>query len=384
MAVDQVFVEKLNLRISGLSSPFTLTGHERDFGPEDWAWEFLRLSTDYRDAYEAAKAGERLPNGHFAGAFDATTKFSGRIMSDEVTCRSRFGLSTWLDPKQRLPRLLKPRESWFYPLSDCMNLPGDSFLPVALPGLFCPRPLVPFDKTPRDEIKLIKDALLGDASPYVWFAIDCSVPPTAKIATAEAIAEIRLDWLRSRGPFTQSNSVVGIAAPIRLAECDKFHQYKFKDAERQAKGIDPSELWFAIRVDVRKPIPEQMSLLKKKLVAINVQLLKEGKAVHFIPKRLRDAFAQPDDDAKGSVLSDGDFLKQRAICAQLSLAGLTADEIVTYVRDHAIERSITTILPGSKLDSWNRDLKNRVERYVDDGVRLVKGDFRRLIHAQRP
>ena len=354
------------------------------FSPEDWAWEFLRLSPDYQDAYKAAKAGERLPNGDFAGAFDATTKFSNRIRSDEMTCRSRFGLSTWLDPKQRLPRFLKQGESWFYPLSDCMNRPGDSFLPVTLPGLFGPRPLVPFDKAPRDEIKLIKDALLRDAIPCVWFAIDCSVPPIAQIATAEAIAEIRLDWLRSRGAFTQSDSVLETAAPIPLAECDKFHQYKFKDAERQAKGIDPSELWFVIRVDVRKSISKQMSDLKKKLVAINAQLLKAGKAVHFIPRRLRDSFAQSDEDLNCSVLSDGDFLKQRAICAQLSLDGLKAEEIVTYIKDHATKHGITKIDPGSKLNSWNKAFTARVQRYVDDGVRLVNGDFRRLIHAQRP
>ena len=81
MAADQAFVEKLNLRISGLNAPFTLSGHERDFGPEEWAWEFLRLDPAYQDAYKVAKAGVLSPNGSFSGAIEASTKFSKRIMT---------------------------------------------------------------------------------------------------------------------------------------------------------------------------------------------------------------------------------------------------------------------------------------------------------------
>jgi hypothetical protein len=263
-----------------------------------------------------------------------------------------------------------------------MNRPEDSVLPVTLPGLFGPRPLVPFAKTSRRNTKNDSGTRLLVASPYLWFAIDCSISPNAQIATATAISEIRLDWLHSRGALIQANSVVKKGAPVQLADCDRFDGKAFHVAGRPAEGTDPIELWFAIRVDVSKRLAEQMTHWKKELTSKNAQLLKAGKAVHFNPKRLRDPFAQNDD--AGSILSDGDFLKQRAICAQLSLAGWNVEKIAKYVKDHATNLGITNILPGSRRDAWDKAFSVRVERYVDDGVRLVKGDYRRLIHAQKP
>ncbi len=379
----------LNLFLHESEAPFRLARKGEDpsdrddlFTPEDWAWEFLRLSSDYQDAYKAAKEQVPLSNGNIAGAFDATSKFSERIKTDEITCRSRFGLSTWLDPKKRLPGRPERGGSWFYPLSDCMNRPEDSVLPVTLPGLFGPRPLVPFAKTSRRNTKLDSGARRLVASPYVWFAIDCSVSPNAQIATATAISEIRLDWLHSRGALIQADSVVKKGEPVQLADCGRFDRNAFKTAGRPAEGIDPTELWFAVRVDVSKRIAEQMTHWKKELTSKNAQLLKAGKAVHFNPKRLRDPFAQNDD--AGSILSDGDFLKQRAICAQLSLAGLNAEEIAEYVKEHATNRGMTNIVPRSRHDLWNKAFSVRLQRYIEDGLRLVNGDFRRLIHAQKP
>lgn len=379
----------LNLCLFELETPFRLTKKGDDqlvrddlFSPEDWAWEFLRLNSDYQNAYEAAKSAKPLPNGDFSGAFNDSTKFKERIRADEMTCRSRFGLSTWRDPKRRLPKLPGRGGSWFYPLADCKNRPEDSFLPVTLPSLFGPRPLVPFGKKSRNAVEQVKDAHRLVASPCVWFAIDCSVPPIAQIATVEAIAKLRRDWLHIREADARPNMEGEIGAAVSIADCRWFIQDQFKVAGRAAEEADPADLWYAIRVDVQGGIPAQMKVWKQKLMSKNRELLKDEKAVPFIQENFKDLFARVDDD--GSPMSDGYFLKQRAICAQLSLSGLDAEGIVSYVKKHATMQGTARVLSDSKRGAWNKALEMRVKRYVSDGVKLVNGDYRWLVHAQKP
>ena len=379
----------LNLRLFELETPFRLAKKDDDqsvrddlFSPEDWAWEFLRLNADYQNAYEAAKSAKPLPNGDFSGAFNDSSKFDERIRADEMTCRSRFGLSTWLDPRRRLPKLRGRGWSWFYPLADCKNRPEDSFLPVTLPGLFGPRPLVPFGEKSRSEVGQVGHARGLVASPCVWFAIDCSVPPIAQLATAEAIAQTRRDWLQIREAEARPNRDGEKGPPVPIADCRWFSQDQFIVAGRPAESTDPADLWFAIRVDVQRSIPVQMKHWKRQLMSKNRDLLKDKKAVHFIQKKFKDSFALVDDD--GSPMSDGDFLKQRAICAQLSLSGLDAEGIVKYVKDHATKPGTARVLSDSKRGAWNKALEMRVKRYVSDGVKLVNGDYRWLVHAQKP
>jgi hypothetical protein len=48
----------LHLKLSAGTSPFELSEEESKYRPDDWAWLFLRLSTEYEQSYNAHASGE--------------------------------------------------------------------------------------------------------------------------------------------------------------------------------------------------------------------------------------------------------------------------------------------------------------------------------------
>ena len=108
---------KLSLSVAPDLAPFALSKQEKEMTPEDWAWHFLRLNQDYRDAYSAALEKQTANPQSRTGMSRFRREYLHRtIYVDEQECRDRFGLSTWLDPKNHsLPELGDGR-SWFAPL----------------------------------------------------------------------------------------------------------------------------------------------------------------------------------------------------------------------------------------------------------------------------
>ena len=137
MTADKVCIETLSLRIAGLNAPFTLSGLERDFGPEEWAWQFLRLNTGYQREYAQALANRDPDETCPSGALDCRHMHPERkILASELLCRRQFGLSTWLDPNAMQLPVLKDGESWFYPLTKSVDSPEEPSLRLPLEGVF--------------------------------------------------------------------------------------------------------------------------------------------------------------------------------------------------------------------------------------------------------
>ncbi len=104
----------LSLTLDEGVQPFALVGDEVTFTPEDWAWQFLSMDPEYRDAY-ALQVAEFAES---ALATEVNNPSRYEIKKDiDGSCASRFGLAAWLNPSAtRLPKLLHARDSWFFPL----------------------------------------------------------------------------------------------------------------------------------------------------------------------------------------------------------------------------------------------------------------------------
>jgi len=65
---------KLTMHIQGSGEPFSLTNAEQAFSPDDWAWQFLRLSTEYRNDYAKARDAGLLRNSRVRSLYPTDTK----------------------------------------------------------------------------------------------------------------------------------------------------------------------------------------------------------------------------------------------------------------------------------------------------------------------
>lgn len=189
--------EALTLPLLSDASPFDLAEDERKFRPEDWAWLFLSLNQDYKDAYSE----------HFN---DAEADLSSKMASSQILglkadhsneCAKRFGLSAWVSPSiSRLPKLLEPNDSWFFPLKRLVLESHPAKYPQS-PGagkyalihtnqdLFGYRPplRIPYlPDTPRKPKQRVEDT---SSWSNIWVAVDCSIPPAGQVSALFNLAK---------------------------------------------------------------------------------------------------------------------------------------------------------------------------------------------------
>ena len=114
-------LKELALELSNSETLFALEGDEEAFGPEDWAWLFLRCNQEYVEAFYAqrekvlAKETPTVPNSTLS-FFLADTDNPDIIFDEDGSCRQRFGLAAWLNSDlKRLPAL-EDGGHWFFPL----------------------------------------------------------------------------------------------------------------------------------------------------------------------------------------------------------------------------------------------------------------------------
>lgn len=376
-------IEELSRRIAGVESPFALIGLETNFGPDDWAWQFLRLNRSYQRDYAIALAAHDPANNRPPGALSITRDHPERkIRVSEHLCRARYGLSTWLDPQEhRLPHLSRG-ESWFYPLSRTLDTPEDSRLQVAIEDIFA------YSKLPflgRYDRKRAQQAVIEVHSyfrPDVWFAIDCSVPPSAQMKSVEIVIRIYRDCLHDMNAVVK-RQYDDAWRFVPLKECSWFLAETFDTASAVADGVDPSSVWYAIRVDALGPIKEQVKEHLSKLNATYLDLLKRKSAVEPVRKRFRKELKGPRDD-DGEQLSDGNFLKALVVGAQLAQQGLDERQTVEFITKHAAKSGKEPPEERSARDKWNLNFVERAKNYREDARAFVKGGYRWLVHAQKP
>jgi hypothetical protein len=86
--------QKLTLPLVIDKQPFMLAGCEVDFGPDEWAWLFLRLNKEYVAAYN--RVSSNPVDEDFAIHFvDKIENLNVRPDTDG-RCGREFGLSAWL------------------------------------------------------------------------------------------------------------------------------------------------------------------------------------------------------------------------------------------------------------------------------------------------
>jgi hypothetical protein len=170
---------------------------------------------------------------------------------------------------------------------------------------------------------------------------------------------------------------------VPLKECSWFMSETFDSASAVADGVEPSSVWFAIRVDALGPIKEQVNVHLAKLNATHVDLLNSKSVIEPVRKRFRKELKGPRDD-DGEYLSDGNFLKALVICAQLAQRGLDENASVAFITKDASKSLKAKPEAKSVRDLWNWDFPTRASKYRDDARSFVKGGYRWLVHAQKP
>ena len=379
MSASEVSVERLSLRIAGLNAPFTLCGSERDFGPDDWAWQFLRLSTGYQREYAKALASHKSATDDPLEVFNRRqTHPERKLCVSELVCRRQYGLSTWLDPQTtRLPEL-NAGESWFYPLTRSTDSPEEPSLQLPLEGVFA--------YSDTTQLRKLRPANVQDVwahlQQWVWFAVDCSVPPTAQMKSVEAISRMGRVQLRQLNAKRQPsmNSAREIC-PLR--SCSWFDADTFETASAVADTVEPSSVWYAIRVDVLGPIKEQVSDYSGRLNSVYKGLCKNGAALQPVRERFRyELKGECGED--GTQVTDGNFLKALVLCAQLAQSGLDEKASATFIELHAPTGFKGTRESQSVRNDWSAGLPTRVGNYREHARSFVKGGYRWLVHAQKP
>ena len=225
---------KLSFSVGKGRKCFELTPKEKDemgMKPDDWAWRFLRLNEEYRQAYADADARARQ-----AALTDSAMKGcpkppdyvlpSQRVTFNVAECRQRFGLSTWLDPEELVLPSLEDGESWFAPLMSVVAETRFSALKSTLFGYKVLHKHLEVGSTtnnPPYKARGMESSASKKRHPWmdgsVWFAIDCSIPPDGQLASIDFIAKQYADEMRKEN-------------------LTKFHYYQ-EEPVIQALSIEP-------------------------------------------------------------------------------------------------------------------------------------------------
>jgi len=181
----------LSLPLGPDAAPFDLSVEEQSYGAEDWAWLFLSMNQQYRDAY-AIHANE--------DDLDLTAELQGLRVTGikrdyDGSCAAQFGLSAWLPLSLlSLPKFTNEGDSWFFPLKrpvaedyDREEVSTVHYLrvrPYYLPKLD-PYPYIFANETffgyrPPKQIPRHTGNTLSTLN-LIWVAIDCSIPPAGQI-----------------------------------------------------------------------------------------------------------------------------------------------------------------------------------------------------------
>lgn len=262
------------------SNPFALTDAEKKFTCDEWAWQFLRLNTQYQTAFSIAcdeasgphrPAPGPLPSRFFIDRHSVNLA-DGNISSME--CASRFRLAAFLDPAHETLPPLKDQFSWFFPSTELKHayvrdehernhgwksLDSDSFPERArTPFGYRIPPLT-------DGIKLLNP---GPHTPfYIRVPIDCSVSPDGQLGSLTMAARSIRATLRSIGRITARDQakltgwrVTDIANNDALSN-DERHSYASSASD------DPSTRWKTVSIDVLAPIERQIQACRQELLA---------------------------------------------------------------------------------------------------------------------
>ncbi|TYQ14093.1 UNVERIFIED_ORG: hypothetical protein JN05_03498 [Zoogloea ramigera] len=365
-------------------APFELVGDEPNLGPDDWAWIFLSMNEDYRDAYDMHAGEEDL---------DLASELVGQHIAgikrdSDGTCAARFGLAAWVPPSlSNLPKFANSGDSWFFPLKRPVS---EDYRRKEVSSAPYSRTWTPYSpKFDRYRHILSNETLFGyrrpphvpfpDSSPtstwsIIWVAIDCSSPPAGQISALRTLASALREKLKSSDwPENDASGEYGV---FDIAGSDAFDHMHFNRASSATSDVaDLKTVWRAVQIDALGPIVTQLDFLLKALNEIHRDLIAKGLATAPLYERFKNSLPKT-EDSDGSSRSGGKYIKALVILAELSKWGHDTRRI-----------SQITIGPsvGNRYShNWKRVFEESIEDYIAQADQMIHGGYRLLIHTQRP
>ncbi|GAB7546152.1 transcriptional regulator domain-containing protein [Cupriavidus sp. 8B] len=277
---------------------FALTEVEKRFTPDDWAWQFLRLNSEYQDAYRRASEvgiSEEALNAiksHLADASNVRlATASGSI------CTRDFGLAAWLDPvHEKLPELTDGG-SWFFPLKRVVQ-EDPRLVDVGATGLGqirtgpqrpLPYPRLAVDETPfgYGKPKLVQHCDTPHPERIIWVALDCSVPPDGQISALRTLARMHRKFWQKDSQTTDVPTT--IIKPVTYE--DVFSRVTFTGARAAAAPEleEPGKLWRTVGIDTLGPIGMEIDECRRQLRSIHLQLKRKSMPKNLWPDRFPDS-----------------------------------------------------------------------------------------------
>ncbi|WP_144156137.1 hypothetical protein [Paraburkholderia sp. BCC1885] len=262
--------------------PFALTDDERKAGPDEAMWQFVRVSDEYRKAFQVVSG---IPNNlDMLEAIHAHLDDDAHIeYAQDASCRQRFGLAAWLDPAHKtLPRLKNEDDSWFFslkrPVQEDRRLRIVDGLPlefVVTPGGIN-FPMLLADETPfgYGRVRRIGPDRRYSSRP-VCVAIDCSVPPDGQISVLEILANKHRKYWMDDGMKT-THDVDVVVEEVDSGSDFAFSRMHFKWARSVgATKYSTAHLWRVVCIDTLGAIGNQIADCRKKLRAVYQEIRDE-------------------------------------------------------------------------------------------------------------
>lgn len=373
----------LTLQLLPGASPFNLAENEKRFGPEDWAWLFLSLNQDYRDAYES-----RASNTD-ADIYSklAVPQIPGLKPDFDQECATRFGLPVWIPPStENLPRLAIESDSWFFPLKRLVTESRPLKHPRSrqtkdLPYIpanedlfgYRPPPRIPFyPGDPKNPMRRTEDISTWS---NIWVAIDCSIPPAGQVAALVDLARATRHSLQEAGWADHDRHWDSGIEDV--ARNDAFSGLNFSNAAgATTKVADTGSVWRAVVLDPLGAIVNQRDQLLPALNRVHQDLVANELAKEPAFERFQN-FLPSKLDSDGIQRNGGSYLKALFTLAELRDRGLTDPQVIARITG--------TYSSNNRYQyAWMRDFHSNIERYIDHARQMVEGDYRMLIHAQKP
>ncbi|MDR8399759.1 hypothetical protein NE850_25970 [Paraburkholderia sp. USG1] len=362
--------------------PFALTDAEKQFCPDDTAWQFLRLSEQYCQAFRLVS---KMPNDPDAlAAIQSRLEFpsSARLVSaQDTTCWRKFGIAAWLDPSHKqLPRLKSKDDSWFFPLKrPVQENPRRlevSDEPPLLEGrsnsLEVPRLLAEELAFGYGKLALLSapKGRIRDKERMLWVSIDCSVPVDGQVAALEVLAKRHRSYWRNDGLLTTDECITYVE---EIGWEDVFAHVRFRRAHDRGIGEDDTgHLWRVVGINTLGPIRMEIEECRRRLQQIFHQHL-DDRLVTRWPKRFPRSMPNVPGNPSPPPESNC-YLK-----ALIEIASL----LQHYDGDEANQANY--IAEEFKLanQGWQRIFRNELEsQHIVHATSLVTHHHRWLVHAQ--
>ncbi|MEO6921750.1 MAG: hypothetical protein ABI171_22290 [Collimonas sp.] len=379
----------LSLKIATPERPFELVGNEENFGPEDWAWFFLRKNEKYITSYLEHKQKTRKdPVRKLMGSL----KQSSKVKALEIFDHAHFGLSDWVNPSELLPELGK-NESWFFPLKNLVlenyGLVSDYPEKYLISDTVHQQGRYPFlaskanafgYKTP-DTNEWNERAFEEPGIELMWVAVDCSVPVKGQMTSLLSLAKINRNYLSKKSNINQFKKSPAMQHAVeRISECNIFNHFNFTPVTGAPESQLSLESWRAVRINLLGNLVEQVGACEIKLNDIHKEAVKQKLAT--VPhRRLRTDL--PNVQSGNSRGNGGHYLKAILTVYELHDQGWDDHEILHCTHIARIDPE-TERANLHKQNAWKIKFGSDLDDHIATAKRYVEGDYRWLIHIQKP